>query len=123
MRGHVVSGACMPNLRKYMLFLVLAVPAMYACAPPSFKEMAKPRWLADISVAISTSLAAKPPAEVPAVDPIAAANVDEDLDYRIAERTKSTEGWRAFLAAHPVGPHAQSSRAIDRAGRRDACPR
>jgi hypothetical protein len=90
-----------------MLFLVLAVPAMYAYAPPSFKEMAKPRWLADISVAIS----AKPQAEVPAVDPIAAAKVDEDLDYRIAERTKSTEGWRAFLAAHPDGPHAQSARA------------
>ena len=73
--------------------------------------MAKPRWLADISVAISASLAAKPQAEVPAVDPIAAAKVDEDLDYRIAERTKSTEGWRAFLAAHPVGPHAQSAHA------------
>jgi hypothetical protein len=94
-----------------MLFLALAVPAMYAYAPPSFKEMAKPRWLADISVAISTSLAAKPQAEVSAVDPIAAAKVDEDLDYRIAERTKSTEGWRAFLAAHPDGPHAQSARA------------
>jgi hypothetical protein len=24
---------------------------------------------------------------------------------------KSTEGWRAFLAAHPTGPHAQSARA------------
>jgi hypothetical protein len=65
--------------------------------------MSKPRWLAEISVAISTFLAAKPQAEVPAVDPITAAKVDEDLDYRIAERTKSTEGWRAFLAAHPDG--------------------
>ena len=96
---------------KYMLFLALAVPAIYACAPPSFKELAKPRWLTDISLVISTSLAAKPEAEIPAVDPIAAAKVDEDLDYRIAERTKSTEGWRAFLAAHPDGAHAQSARA------------
>jgi hypothetical protein len=94
----------MLNLSKYMLFLALAVPAMYAYAPPSFKEIAKPVWLADISVAINSSLAAKPQAEIPAVDPIAAAKVDEDLDYRIAERTKSTEGWRAFLAAHPDGP-------------------
>src|SRR5580693_4747681 len=94
-----------------MLFLALAVPTTYAFAPPSFREIAKPRWLADISVAISTSISAKPQAEVPAVDPIAAAKVDEDLDYRIAERTKSTEGWRAFLAAHPDGPHAQSARA------------
>jgi hypothetical protein len=89
-----------------MLFLALAVPATYAFAPLSFREIAKPRWL----VAISTSLAAKPEAEVSAVDPIAAAKVDEDLDYRIAERTKSTEGWRAFLAVHPDGPHAQSAR-------------
>src|SRR5262249_19127725 len=82
----------------------------YAFAPPSFREMAKPRWLADMSVGIGASLAAKPQAEIP-VDPMAAAKVDEDLDYRIAERTRSAEGWRAFLTAHPDGPHAQSVRA------------
>jgi hypothetical protein len=94
-----------------MLFSALAVPAIYACAPSSVKEMAKPRWLHDIGVAVSASLAAKPEAEVSSVDPIAAAKVNEDLDYRIAERTKSTEGWRAFLAAHSDGAHAQSARA------------
>ena len=94
-----------------MLFLALAVPATYLYARPSLEEIANLRWLGDISVMISKSLAAKPQAVVPAVDPIAAAKVDEDLDYRIAERTKSTEGWRAFLAAHPDGPHAQSARA------------
>jgi hypothetical protein len=94
-----------------MLFLALAVPATYLYARPSLEERANLRWLSDISVMISKSLAAKPQAVVPAVDPIAAAKVDEDLDYRIAERTKSTEGWRAFLAAHPDGPHAQSARA------------
>src|SRR4029077_13281074 len=45
------------------------------------------------------------------VDPIAAANVEENLDYRIAQRMKSTEGWRSFLTGHPDGPHAQSARA------------
>ena len=94
-----------------MLFLALAVPAIYAYTPPRLEEMAKPQWLHDISVAISTSLAAKPQAEVSSVDPIAAAKIDEDLDYRIAQRTNSTEGWGAFLAAHPHGPHAQSARA------------
>ena len=95
-----------------MLFLALAVPATYLYARPSLEEIARLRWLDDISVMISKSLAyAKPKAEVSPVDPIAAAKVDEDLDYRIAERTKSTEGWRAFLAAHPVGPHAQSAHA------------
>ncbi len=93
----------MLNAWKYTLFLALVGPAVYAYSPPSLK----PRWLADISAAIS----AKPQAEVPPVDPIAAAKVDEDLDYRIAERTKTTEGWRAFLAAHPDGLHAQSARA------------
>ena len=77
-----------------MPLLALVRPTTYAFAPPSFREMAKPRWLADMSVGIGASLAAKPQAEIP-VDPIAAAKVDEDLDYRIAERTRSAEGWRA----------------------------
>jgi hypothetical protein len=95
-----------------MLFLALAVPATYLYARPSLEEIAKLRWLDDIRVTISKSLAyATPKAEVSPVDPIAAAKVDEDLDYRIAERTKSLEGWRAFLTAHPDGPHAQSVRA------------
>jgi hypothetical protein len=102
----------MPNLRKYILFLALAVPATYLYARPSLEEIAKLRWLDDISVMISKSLAyAKPKADVSPVDPIAAANVDEDLDYRIAQRTKSTEGWRSFLTAHPGGSHAQFARA------------
>jgi hypothetical protein len=100
----------MSNPRKYMLFLALAVPAIYAYAA-SREEIAKPRWLHDISGAVNKSLDAKPEAEVPSVDPKAAARVDEDLDYRIAARTKSTEGWRAFLSAHPDGPHTQLARA------------
>jgi hypothetical protein len=81
-------------------------------ARPSLEEIAKLRWPDDISVMISKSMAyVRPKAEVPPVDPIAAANVDEDLDYRIARRTKSTEGWRSFLTAHPGGSHAQFARA------------
>jgi hypothetical protein len=101
----------MPNLWKYMLFMALAAPAIYRYATPSLEEMAKPRWLDDISVAISKSLAAQPQAEISSVDPVAAAKVDEDLDYRIAQRANSTEGWGGFLAAHPDGTHAQSARA------------
>ena len=63
------------------------------------------------SSSTSPSHPAKVEAGVSAIDPIAAANVDEDLDYRIAQRMKSTEGWRSFLTAHPDGPHAQSARA------------
>jgi hypothetical protein len=85
---------------------------IYAYVPLTRDDIAKLRWLDDINVIVSKSLApAKPEAGVSRVDPIAAANVDEDLDYRIAQRMKSTEGWRSFLAAHPDGPHAQSARA------------
>jgi hypothetical protein len=95
-----------------MLFLALALPAIYVYAPPNLEDIAKSQWLDHISAVITKSLAsAKPQAEVSPVDPVAAAKVDEDLDYRIAERTKSLEGWRAFLTAHPDGPHAQSARA------------
>jgi hypothetical protein len=98
---------------KYMLFLALALPAIaiFAYAPPNLENIANSRSLDNIGVFITKSLAsAKPQAEV-SVDPIAAANVDEDLDYRIAQRIKSIEGWRSFLTAHPDGPHAQSARA------------
>ena len=99
-------------VRKYAFGLALAVVVIYAYAPLSLEDFAKPRWLDDISVIVNKSLApAKPEVRVSQVDPIAAANVDEDLDYRIAQRTKTTEGWRSFLAAHPDGPHAQSARA------------
>jgi hypothetical protein len=96
-----------------MLFLALALPAIaiYAYAPPNLENIANPRWLDNIGVFITMSLAsAKPQAEVSSVDPIAAANVDEDLDFRIAQRIKSIEGWRSFLTAHPDGPHVQSAR-------------
>ncbi len=85
---------------------------MYVYAPSSVEEIAKPRWLDGAFLTINKSVAfAKPQDAVSPVDPIAAANVDEDLDYRIAQRTKSTEGWRSFLTAHPDGPHAESGRA------------
>ncbi len=53
--------------------------------------------------------AAKPAGAL--VDPAAAARVDEDLDYMIAQRKGSVEGWRSFLAAHGSGVHAQSAKA------------
>ena len=99
-------------VRKYALVLALALAVIYAYAPLSLEDFAKSRWLDDINVIVNRPLApAKPEARVSPPDPIAAANVDEDLDYRIAQRMKSTEGWRSFLAAHAAGPHAQSARA------------
>jgi len=37
--------------------------------------------------------------------------MDEELDYMVAKRLASLEGWRAFLAAHANGAYAQSARA------------
>ena len=92
-------------IRKYAFALVLVFAVIYVYAPLSLKDVAKLRWLDDINVIVNKSLApAKPEAGVSPVDPIAAANVDEDLDYRIAQRTKSTEGWRSFLAASSGWP-------------------
>ena len=98
-------------IRKYAFPLVLVFAVIYVYAPLSLEEVAKLPWLDDINIIVNKTLApATPEAGVSPVDPIAAANVDEDLDYRIAQRTKSTEGWRSFLAAHPAGLHAQSAR-------------
>ena len=55
--------------------------------------------------------AAKPKVAGALVDRAAAARVDEDLDYKIAQRKGSVEGWGSFLAAHGSGVHAQSAKA------------
>jgi hypothetical protein len=44
-----------------------------------------------------------------AVDPAAGARVDEELDYRIAKRIGSVEGWRSFLAKHESGAYADNA--------------
>ena len=43
------------------------------------------------------------------VDPAAGARVDEELDYRIAKRIGSVEGWRSFLAKHESGAYADNA--------------
>ena len=45
------------------------------------------------------------------VDPAGAGAVDDDLDYLIAKRIGTLDGWHAFLAAHASGAHARSAEA------------
>jgi len=98
-------------IRKYGFVLFLAFAVIYVYAPLKLEDVANLPWVDDITATISQRLAsARPRAEVSPVDRVAAANVDEDLDYQIALRKKSADGWRSFLAAHPNGPHAQSAR-------------
>ena len=54
---------------------------------------------------------AKPAAAATMAVPPSSADLDEALDYRLAERVGSLEGWRAFLAAHPSGFFTQLARA------------
>ena len=80
--------------------------------PPNLEDVAKFKWLDEITVILNKALvSAKPAADIVPIDPAAAALIDEELDYRIAQRIGSLEGWRSFLAAHGSSAHAQSARA------------
>jgi hypothetical protein len=47
-----------------------------------------------------------------AAQPATPASIEEEqLEYSVAQRLASLDGWRAFLAAHPNGAYAQSARA------------
>ena len=96
---------------KYAFVLALGLAFGFCFhAPPNLEEIAKLAWLDEINVIINKAVARlKPQAAVFAVDPVGAARVTEDLDYRIAQRIGSVEGWRSFLAVHLSGVHAQTA--------------
>jgi len=95
---------------KYAAVLAsgLAV-GFYLREPLNLEKFVKPPSFAQIDVFIRGALAAAKP-KAP-VDPAAAARVDEELDFRIAQHAKSIEGWRAFLAAHASGDLARTAKA------------
>jgi hypothetical protein len=96
---------------KYAFVLALGLAFGFCIhAPPNLEGVAKLTRLDEINVIINKAVAyLKPQAAVFAVDPAGAARVVEDLDYRIAERIGSVEGWRSFLAAHGSGVHAPAA--------------
>jgi hypothetical protein len=96
---------------KYAFVLALGLAFGFCIhAPSKLEEIAKLAWLDEINVIINKAVARlKPQAAVFAVDPAGAARVAEDLDYRIAQRIGSVEGWRSFLAVHGSGVHAQTA--------------
>ena len=98
---------------KYAVVLAsgLAI-GFYMHEPPNLEKFVTLPSLDEIDIIFREALAAaKPKALVAPVDPAAAARVGEELDYRIAQRTNSLQGWRAFLAAHENGLFAQDARA------------
>ena len=98
---------------KYAVILALGLAVgFYIRAPLSLEEIARLNWLHEINIIIDKAVArAKPEAAVIPVDPAGAALIDDELDYRIAQRIDSLDGWRAFLAVHGNGVYAQSARA------------
>ena len=98
---------------KYAVILALGLAVgFYIRAPLSLEEIARLNWLDEINIIIDKAVArAKPEAAVIPVDPAGAALIDDELDYRIAQRIASLDGWRAFLAVHGKGVYAQSARA------------
>src|SRR5271167_3129968 len=97
---------------KYAIVLVLGLAVgFYAHGPLSLEKVARLNWLDEINVIINKALvAARPQAAVAPIDPARAELLDEDLDYRIAQRIASLDGWRSFLAAHGNGARAESAR-------------
>jgi hypothetical protein len=69
------------------------------------------RGLSEAGVAFIVKTFTPAKAQTEPVDEAVAANLDEDLDFRIAEQTKTEEGWRAFLDAHPHGNRASIAQA------------
>ena len=105
-------------MRSIVFVTALMAGTLNLYAPPIIDlarlnaELAK---FSETSVAfINAALTPVKPEAAP-IDAAASAKVDEDLDYRIAQQTKSIDGWRAFLAAHPNGAHAGAAQgALDK---------
>ena len=94
----------MKTLFKYAIVLALGLAlGFYVHGLLSLEDVAKLKWLDEINVIIKKPFVAARPAVVPSVDLAAAALLDEDLDYRIAQRIGSLDGWRSFLTAHGSG--------------------
>jgi hypothetical protein len=89
----------MDIIKKYAFVLVLILAVIYVYAPPTLEDVATLPWLSDINIILNKSLAyTKREAGPSRVDPIAAANVDEDLDYR--NRPPDEIGRRVALVPH-----------------------
>ena len=110
---------------KYAIVLAsgLAV-GFYVRGPLGIEEVVRLNWLDNVQVSLNKALAsARTEATIPLVDPARAALVDEELDYRIAQRVGSLEGWRLFLGAHGGGTYAAAARAeVERLAATNAAP-
>ena len=100
-------------LFKYAVVLSTGLGLGYWINGPISLEMfARLARIHETSIVVDDTVAPlRPDTVAGAVDRTAATRVDEDLDYLIAKRIGTLEGWRAFLAAHGSGDHALSAMA------------
>jgi hypothetical protein len=92
----------MRGLLKYAFVLALGIAiGAYIVLEPLNEDNAPDAAGRDAAAANSEAALPSTPASIE----------EEELEYSVAKRLGSLEGWRAFLAAHPNGAHAQSARA------------
>jgi hypothetical protein len=103
-------------MRAFVRYAVVLASGLaigfYLHEPSGLQKFAKLPSIDEIENITTEAVATvRPKAIVAPVDLAAAARVDEELDYRIAQGAKSLEGWRAFLAAHGGGFYADDAKA------------
>ncbi len=103
----------MSALIKYGIVLASGVAiGLYVHGTMGLEQVAKLPRIDEINILISNNFArAKPEATAIVVDSTDPRRVDEDLDFLIAKRLGTLEGWQTFLAAHAGGAHAESAEA------------
>lgn len=96
----------------FMAALGVALVAPVAVAPNLLPALDRAlRRFSDASNAFIVRTLTPAKADNAPIDAKAAANLDEDIDWRIASQSKTGKGWRDFLAAHPIGKHAPLAQA------------
>jgi hypothetical protein len=97
----------MRGLLKYAFLLAIVATGGYFVLVPEDEDVAPSSVEQQAATAL---LEPRPPAQAPAQ--ASPASIEEEaLEYTVAKRVASLDGWREFLAAHPNGVHAQSARA------------
>lgn len=107
------AGQSMKALLKYAVVLALGL-LVGVCihVRPSLEQISSSKgWMTFTSIVKKAVSPVMPEAADARIDSAGAALVDEELDYRIAQRAASLDGWRTFLDAHGNGVYAQSARA------------
>jgi hypothetical protein len=108
-----ITGLRIGVFCKYAIVLAFGV-AIGLCltSPASLERVANLARIDEINIHISNSFPDLRPEPAAIVgNPTDAGRVDEDLDYLIAKRTATLEGWQAFLAAHASGARAEAAEA------------